>query len=326
LSAFHAKNLDIKSLLFVVHRENIARAAMESYRKVFGDTRRLGMYTGNRKELDADFIFSTVQTISRQTHLRQFCPSHFQYIIVDESHRVGAESYRTFLDHFSPSFLLGMTATPERTDGADIFRFFDHTVAYEIRLQRALEERMLSPFHYYGVSDITLADGQTANPDIFAHLTANERVNHIVEKAAFYGCHDGTVRGLIFCSRIDEAQKLSAELNSRGYRTVALSGSSTELERESAIQRLEAPQTQNTKLDYILTVDIFNEGVDIPSVNQIILLRPTTSAIIFVQQLGRGLRKTADSAKYLTVIDFIGNYQSNYLIPVALYGDRFQEH
>lgn len=322
LSAFHARKRNVRSLLFIVHRENIARAAMESYRKVFGNTRRLGMYTGNCKELDAEFIFSTVQTISRPSHLEQFSPNRFEYIIVDESHRMGSNSYRTFLDHFSPSFLLGMTATPERTDGADIFRFFDYTIAYEIRLQRALEEGMLSPFHYYGVTDIHIDDEHSASPEAFCRLTASERVNRIVEKAEFYGCYNGIVRGLIFCSRIDEARKLSWELNARGYRTVALDGSSTEFDRESAIERLEAPSTLKNKLDYILTVDIFNEGVDIPSVNQIILLRPTTSAIVFVQQLGRGLRKIADPNKYLTVIDFIGNYGNNYLIPIALYGDR----
>jgi superfamily II DNA or RNA helicase len=322
LSAFHALKLGIRRLLFVVHRENIARAAMESYSRVFGSTRRFGLYTGNQRDLEADFVFSTVQTLSRANHLDRFAPDRFEYIIVDESHRAGAESYRTFLDHFTPSFLLGMTATPERTDGVDIFQYFDHNVAYEIRLQRALEEGMLCPFHYYGVTDLTIDKEAVDSPDAFNRLTAPERVNRVVEKAEFFGCYDGIIRGLIFCSRIEEAYKLSDELNVRGYRTLALSGSTTEAEREVAIQRLESPSSAPTKLDYILTVDIFNEGVDIPSVNQIILLRPTTSAIIFVQQLGRGLRKIASQEKYLTVIDFIGNYQSNYLIPIALYGDR----
>jgi superfamily II DNA or RNA helicase/HKD family nuclease len=322
LSAFDAKAFNPKRLLFVVHRENIARAAMDSFERIFGTTRTCGLYTGNTQDVHADFLFSTVQTLSRQQHLDRFRPDDFDYIIVDESHRAGAKSYDRFLNHFSPQFLLGMTATPERTDGEDIFRLFDHQIGYEIRLQRALQEEMLCPFHYFGVDDLTIDDKASKNLADFNKLTAPERVNRIVEKATFYGCDDGIVRGLIFCSRNEESHKLSAELNKRGYATLALDGSSSEDEREAAIMRLEAPASSAEKLDYILTVDIFNEGVDIPQCNQIIMLRPTQSAIIFVQQLGRGLRKLATKEKYLTVIDFIGNYENNYLIPIALYGDR----
>jgi superfamily II DNA or RNA helicase len=252
--------------------------------------------------------------------MRVFDPDYFDYIIVDESHRTGAASYARFLDYFQPNFLLGMTATPERTDGADIFQHFDHNVAYEIRLQQALEEDMLCPFHYFGVTDLSVQGETVEDTADFSRLIAGERVERIIEKASFYGCDDGIVRGLVFCSRVDEAVELSKGFNERGYRTVALSGSNNEYERETAIERLEGDDPTQ-QLDYIFTVDIFNEGVDIPRVNQIIMLRPTQSAIIFVQQLGRGLRKI-DRDKYLTVIDFIGNYQNNYLIPIALYGDR----
>lgn len=322
LSAFDAKKLGVSRLLFVVHRENIAKAALASYRRVFGEQKRMGLYTGTERDIEADFLFSTVQTISREEHLSKFDSNRFEYIVVDESHRAGAASYARFLDHFNASFLLGMTATPERNDGADIFRYFDYKIAYEIRLQRALEEGILCPFHYFGVTDVTINGEMVDDATDFNRLTAKERVDRIVEKAKLYGCDDGVVRGLIFCSKVEEAEQLSMALNGRGLRTVALSGSSSELAREEAIERLEAHVNAPERLDYILTVDIFNEGVDIPQVNQIIMLRPTQSAIVFVQQLGRGLRNLSWRDKFLTVIDFIGNYQNNYLIPVALYGDR----
>jgi hypothetical protein len=213
-----------------------------------------------------------------------------------------------------------MTATPERTDGDDIFKMFDNNIAYEIRLHRALSEEMLSPFHYYGVTDLTINDQEVDELTDFNHLTAKERVERIIETAKIYGCDNGNVRGLIFSSNNEISIKLSNEFNERGFQTVALTGDSSEAERQRAIRLLES-DNYSEKLDYIFTVDIFNEGIDIPSVNQIIMLRPTQSAIIFVQQLGRGLRKI-DAKDYLTVIDFIGNYNNNYLVPIALYGDR----
>ena len=317
LSAFDVKSFKPSKFLFVVHRENIARAALKSYRKIFGQSKTMGFYTGNVKEAESDFIFSTIQTISKEINHQIFKKDHFDYIVIDESHRAGAASYQSILNYFEPKFLLGMTATPERTDGLDIFKLFDYKIAYEIRLHQALEEGILCPFHYYGVTDVTVNGEILKEKSDFKLLTAPERINHIIEKAEFYGCDDGKVRGLVFCSGVDECRELSMAFNSKGYNTIALTGSSTELERAIAIEKLES---EDESLDYIFTVDIFNEGIDIPKVNQVIMLRPTQSAIIFVQQLGRGLRKTEDK-QYLTVIDFIGNYSNNYLVPIALYGD-----
>jgi superfamily II DNA or RNA helicase/HKD family nuclease len=321
LSAFDVRSLDSKRLLFVVHRENIARKAMESFRRMFGTSRSYGLYTGNEVNPDADFIFSTVQTLSRPERMHAFGPDHFDYIIVDETHRAGAASYARFLDHFKPQFLLGMTATPERTDGHDIYKLFDHNIGFEIRLKRALEEDMVCPFHYYGVADITIDGESIGDHTDFNRLLAPERVERIIEKITLYGCDDGVPRGLVFCSGVDEAIALSKAFNTFGYRTLALSGRDSETKREDAIVALESDDPV-VKLDYIFTVDIFNEGVDIPLVNQVVMLRSTQSPIVFVQQLGRGLRNIAGRDKYLTVIDFIGNYQNNYLIPIALYGDR----
>ncbi|MDG2487731.1 MAG: DEAD/DEAH box helicase [Roseibacillus sp.] len=321
LAAFFVKNQGAKRVLFVVHRERIARQAMASFKEVLGQEFSYGLCIGSYNETDKDMLFSTVQTLSRPERLSHFSPHQFDCIIVDESHRAGASSYKRFLDHFRPKFLLGMTATPERTDGLDIFPLFDHNVAFEIRLQRALKEGMLCSFHYYGVSDLSI-DGEIVDDSSdFNRLTAGARVDHIVRMMKRYGCCSDRVRGLIFCSRNDEAKRLSMLLNEKKIRTLSLSGTDDEKQREDAILRLEAEPDDPNGLDYILTVDIFNEGVDIPSVNQVVMLRPTQSAIIFVQQLGRGLRLVEGENKFLTVIDFIGNYERNFLIPAALYGD-----
>src|SRR5690606_15225418 len=215
-------------------------------------------------------------------------------------------------------FLMGMTATPERTDDFNIYELFDYNVAYEIRLQEAMEEDMLCPFHYYGVTDVEYEEGVIDEATAFAKLVTNERVDHILDKILYYGHSGDKVRGLMFCSRKDEALQLSAEFNKRGLRTTALTGDHSQEERLRQVELLE-----NEQLDYILTVDIFNEGIDIPSVNQVVMLRQTQSSIIFIQQLGRGLRKH-NSKEFVTIIDFIGNYKNNYLIPVALSGDRSQ--
>tara|TARA_Y100000588_G_scaffold382013_1_gene468680 strand:- start:283 stop:3219 length:2937 start_codon:yes stop_codon:yes gene_type:complete len=319
LSAFDVKAQKAKRMLFVVHRETIARKSMDTFKRIFGEDKTYGLYSGGQRSADADFLFCTVQTINKDRHLHNFASDEFDYIIIDETHRAGARTYKKVLNYFEPSFLLGMTATPERTDGFDIFSLFDHNVGYEIRLQRAMQEGLLSPFHYFGVTDITVDGDELDDKSDFGLLVAEERVDRIIEVAQQYGCDNGMVKGLIFCSRVEESEELSRLFNLRGFSTLSLSGKNSEDERLEAIERLEKDQGDD-RLDYIFSVDVFNEGVDIPKVNQIIMLRPTQSAIIFVHQLGRGLRNI-EQKEYLTVIDFIGNYQNNYMIPIALYGD-----
>ena len=319
LSAFDVKQTGAQRCLFVVHRRNIAIKAMDEFKKVFGSSKTMGLYSGDQKEKDADFLFATIQTISRDQDLNNFKSDDFDYIIIDETHRAGAPTYQKFMDYFRPDFMLGMTATPERGDNFDIFAAFDHNIAYEIRLNGAMENKLVCPFHYYGVTDITV-NGQTLEEDSdFNLLVDEERVSRIIEKVEFYGTDDGVIRGLIFCSRVAEAAELSALFNLRGYRTKYLSGDHSEEDRQQAIELLQSNDIDE-KLDYIFAVDIFNEGIDIPRINQVVMLRPTDSAIIFVQQLGRGLRLHEDK-EYLTVIDFIGNYKNSYLIPIALFGD-----
>lgn len=317
LSAFDVKNLAANKMLFVIHREQIAKEAMASFKKILPH-KKYGLLTGTSKDFDADFLFTTIQTLSKHEILTSFTQTHFDYIVIDEAHHSGAASYQKILNYFDPVFLLGMTATPERTDTYDIYQHFDYNIAYEIRLQEALEEDMLCPFHYFGITDITVDNEIINDVSHFKLLTASERIDHIVDNMAYYGHSGDRVSGLIFVSRTDEAIALEKALNQKGLRTKALTGKDSQADREKAIKAL--TQQDNT-LDYIITVDIFNEGVDIPQINQIVMLRPTQSAIIFIQQLGRGLRKSKNK-DYVVILDFIGNYKNNFMIPIALSGDQ----
>lgn len=323
LSALDVRAFAPRRMLFVVHREQILDRTITEYLRVLGgQATDYGKLSGTSKQTDSKYLFATVQTLSRPEALASFEPDDFDYIVIDEAHRAGAATHLDVINYFRPTFLLGMTATPERTDSFNVFELFDYNVPYEIRLNHALEEDMLSPFHYYGVSDVTYEDGTTTTDESDLQvLISAERVDHLLRALTVYGQAGVAPRGLIFCGRVAEAEALSLELNKRTLRgrplrTIALSGSDSVEQREAAVQKLEAGH-----LDYILSVDVFNEGVDIPSINQVIMLRQTKSAIVFVQQLGRGLRK-APGKEYLVVIDFIGNYTNNFLIPIALFGDE----
>lgn len=318
-SAFALQDQNPKKALFLVHREQIAKQALQSYRNVFGDTKTLGLLSGNSKDINVDYLFATMQTMSKKEVYSSFAPDTFDTIIIDEAHRIGAKSYQEIMDYFKPKFWLGMSASPERTDDFDVYAAFDHNIAYEIRLQQALEENLLCPFHYFGITDF-LTDGNETDFTDFNYLTSNQRVDYIIKQTNYYGYSGERVKGLMFCSSKKEAAVLSERLNLRGYRTLALSGEDSQEKREDAIDRL-VSDTRSDYLQYILTVDIFNEGVDIPEINQVVLLRPTQSPIVFVQQLGRGLRKSQDK-EYVVILDFIGNYKNNFMIPIALSGDR----
>ena len=311
LSALDVRAVDPRRLLFVVHREQILDRTIQEYQRVLqGSVDDYGKLTGTHKQADRRYVFATVQTLSQEHVLADLPKDGFDYIVIDEAHRSAADTYQRVMQHFEPKFLLGMTATPERTDGFNVFELFDYNVPYEIRLNHALEAEMLCPFHYYGVADITFEDGTTTDDATHLNrLVSSERIDHLIHAVERYGQAGVPPRGLIFCSRKEEARALSEELNRRSLRgrtlrTVALTGDDSIDERERRVTELE-----EGRLDYILTVDVFNEGVDIPSVNQVIMLRQTQSAIVFVQQLGRGLR-LAEGKDYLVVIDFIGNYNN----------------
>lgn len=316
-AAFALREIAPRRALFLVHREQILRKAIESFKNVFGDTKSFGLYSGTSRETDQDYVFATMQTMA--THYQDFAKQEFQVIVVDEAHRVGAESYQKMMAYFNPDLWIGMTASPDRTDKFDVYSAFDHNIAHEIRLQEAMRLNLLCPFHYYGITDI-FVDGEEKEKRDFARLVCDERVDFIIEKAEYFDHSGNRVKGLAFCSSLEESKELSKKFNERGYRTIALSGADSQDAREKAVDRLEMDDWDEG-LDYIFTVDIFNEGIDIPQVNQILMLRPTESPIIFVQQLGRGLRK-AENKEFVMILDFIGNYSNNYMIPIALSGDR----
>ena len=322
-SAFMLREMGTRRALFVVHREQIAKQTLKSYKRVFGSSRSYGLLSGNSRDFDADFLFATMQMISKEEIMSHYDPGDFDVIILDECHHAGAESYQKIMRYFKPKFWLGMTASPD-TNQYDIYSIFDHHIAYEIRLQQALEEDLLCPFHYFGITDLEI-DGKvfddSAGVKNFSNLISDARVDYVIDKANYYGFSGERVKGLIFCSRKDEAKELSRKFNERGLRTEVLTGEDDQARRETVIARLTDDEDVDNQLDYIFTVDIFNEGVDIPEINQVIMLRPTQSPVVFIQQLGRGLRKF-EGKEYVVILDFIGNYMNNFMIPIALSGDR----
>ncbi|OED30028.1 DUF3427 domain-containing protein [Methanosphaera sp. WGK6] len=319
-SAFAVKDAHPKKFLFLVHREQIAKQAIKSYKQIFKDEKeKFGLLSGTSKETDKDYLFSTVQSMSKEETYTHFKPDTFDYIIIDEVHRAGATSYTKLLDYFKPKFCLGMSASPDRTDSFNIYELFDYNVPLDIRLQDALDKDLLCPFHYFGIHDIKVDGKVLEDNSDFRFLVSEDRVNYILKNSEYYGYSGDRLKSLIFCSTKKEAHTLAESFNKKGHPSIALTGDNSQKEREEAIIRL-TDDTIKDNLEYIFTVDIFNEGVDIPEVNQVILLRPTESSIIFIQQLGRGLRKF-NNKEYVVIIDFIGNYKQNYLIPIALSGD-----
>lgn len=320
LGVFAVKKYKPKKFLYLVHREQIAKKALASfYRVIGGDKNDYGLLTGSKHDFNKKYLFGTVQTVSQKQMLGQLDPKEFDYILIDEAHRVAAPTYQKILNHFVPKFLLGMTATPERMDKQNIYEIFDYHLAYEIRLKDALNEQMLAPFHYVGVEDYTVGDQIITETSKLKDLVAEKRVEYVLKQLAYYGYCGEQAKGLIFCSRQEEARELAQLFSQAGHPSCALTNEDSQKRRADVTQQLE-----NGEIEYIFTVDLFNEGIDIPSLNQIVMLRNTQSSIVFIQQLGRGLRKFPGK-DYVTVIDFLGNYKNNYLIPIALNGDKSRD-
>lgn len=340
-SAFAMRELGYKRVLFLVHRGQLARQTKKSYEKVFAKSISMGLVGAGYHEYDKDYVFATVQTLNRDSHLMEYKPDDFECIVLDEAHHTSADTYQKVMNYFKPKLWLGMTATPDKRDdyieGKNVYEIFNYQIAYEIRLQQAMEEDLLCPFHYFGISEVSLLNEKQINARKmtdrdFNMLTGDERVKHIIEKACYYGYSGDKVKGLVFCSRIDESIELANKFNQtinpdngQYFRTIALNGDASEEERQTAFERLAMNEEDAadgvTPLDYIFSVEILNEGVDIVEVNQVIMLRPTESPIVFVQQLGRGLRK-AEGKEFVVILDFIGNYNNNFMIPIALSGDH----
>ena len=313
LSAFDARNFGAKRLLYIVHRESILKDAKESFIKVFGAERTYGFYTGNENSLEADFIFATSNMLGR--HLDSFKKDEFDYIIYDEVHHVVAETGKKIFEYFEPEFILGLTATPERMDNQDIFTLFDQNVPFELRLRDAINNDLVVPFHYYGIRDQLVDYSSKDKMTIAKNIAEQKNIEFIKSQIEKYRKPGEKLKCIAFCTNIQSCKLMAEELYEEGYHTISLTGINDTGVRIKAFKDL---QDDNNLLEIICTVDILNEGVDIPQVNMVLFLRPTESQTVFIQQLGRGLRKYPGK-DYVTVLDFIGNnYDRAVQIAMAL--------
>lgn len=313
LAAFDARNFGAKRLLYIVHRESILKDAKDSFMKVFGAERTYGFYTGNESSQEADFIFATSNMLAR--HLEEFDKNEFDYIIYDEVHHVVADTGKKIFEYFEPEFILGLTATPERMDNKNVFELFDQNVPFELRLRDAINNGLVVPFHYYGIRD-QLVDYSSKDKMVIAKAIAEQNniefIKNQIEKHRKPG---EKLKCIAFCTNIQSCKLMAEELYKEGYHTISLTGVNDTGVRIKAFKDL---QDDNNLLEIICTVDILNEGVDIPQVNMVLFLRPTESQTIFIQQLGRGLRKYPGK-EHVTVLDFIGNnYDRAVQIAMAL--------
>ena len=313
LAAFDARNFGAKRLLYIVHRETILKDARESFIKVFGAERSYGFFTGNEKTMDTDFVFATNTMLAK--HIEEFDPEEFDYIIYDEVHHIVASTGKKIFEHFKPEFMLGLTATPERMDNQDIYGLFDQNVPFELRLRDAINNDLVVPFHYYGIRD-QLVDYNSKDKMVIANQIANQNnIEFIKEQIEKYRKSNEKLKCIAFCTNIQSSKLMAEELFEEGYQTISLTGINDTGVRIKAFRDL---QDDNNPLEIICTVDILNEGVDIPQINMVLFLRPTESQTVFIQQLGRGLRKYPGK-EYVTVLDFIGNnYDRAVQIALAL--------
>lgn len=321
LAAFDSVNYE--KVLFVAHREEIIRQAANSFKNV-RNSDNYGFFTGNEKCTDKPVIFASVASLGKDTYLneRYFKPDYFDYIVIDEFHHAVNEQYRKIVDYFKPQFLLGLTATPERMDGRNIYEICDYNVSYEVSLKEAINKGILVPFHYYGICDII----DYSNINIVNGLYDKKELNEVYIKNTErydmiykYYMKYGSKRALGFCCTREHAEAMAEDFCKRGIPSVAVySNSDGEFseDRKTAINRL-----IKGDIRVIFSVDMFNEGVDIPSVDMVMFLRPTESPVVFIQQLGRGLRRSKGK-EYLNVLDFIGNYQKAGRVRSLLAGDK----
>lgn len=313
LAAFDARNFDAKRVLFVVHRETILKDAKQTFMNVFGAEKTCGLYTGNSKDLDCDYVFASSNMLAR--HLTEFDKNEFDYICYDEVHHIVAECGKKILNYFNPEFLLGLTATPERMDNQDIFELFEQNVPFELRLRDAINNDLVVPFHYYGIRDDLINYGEDDKNKVSKNIAESDNIDFIVKEIEKHRLPNEKLKAVAFCTNIAHCSLMANELAMRGYSTVALTGENNTGERIKVFNDL---QDETNDLEIICTVDILNEGVDIPAINTVLFLRPTESSTIFLQQLGRGLRKYQNK-QYLTVLDFIGNdYSRSVQIALAL--------
>ncbi|MCR4581349.1 MAG: DEAD/DEAH box helicase family protein [Bacilli bacterium] len=313
LAAFDARNFGAKRLLYIVHRESILKDAKESFIKIFGAERTYSFFTGNESNQECDFIFATSNMLAR--HLDSFDKHEFDYIIYDEVHHIVADTGKKIFEYFEPEFILGLTATPERMDNKNVFDLFDQNVPFELRLRDAINNDLVVPFHYYGIRD-QLVDYSSKDKMVIAKAIAEQdNIEFIKSQIEKRRKPNEKLKCIAFCTNIQHCKLMAEELYEEGYHTISLTGINDTGVRIKAFKDL---QDDNNPLEIICTVDILNEGVDIPQVNMVLFLRPTESQTVFIQQLGRGLRKYPGK-DYVTVLDFIGNnYDRSVQIATAL--------
>ena len=323
IAAFDYRNFrkkhpgEASRLLFVAHREEILTQSKDTFQGVLRDLNFGELFVGNYVPEKLDHLFISVQTMNSQKLYEKLAQDYYDYIIVDEFHHASAPTYQKFLNYFKPKILLGLTATPERMDGASILDYFDDRIAAEIRLPEAIDRKLLSPFQYFGVTDtVDLTDlrwtrggyekSQLTNLYSLNREIAVRRANHVIASLDRYVTDMETVKGLGFCVSKEHAHFMAEQFNLAGIPAISLVGESKDEERNTAKKRL-----VDGEISFIFVVDIYNEGVDIPEVNTVLFLRPTESLTIFLQQLGRGLR-IAPGKDCLTVLDFIGQANKRY--------------
>ena len=308
LAAFDSKTYE--KVLFVAHREEILKQAAESFRNV-RSSEDYGFFTGDEKCTDKSVIFASVATLGKTEYLNEkyFAPDYFNYVVIDEFHHAVNNQYRKIIEYFKQQFLLGLTATPERMDGKNIYEICDYNVPYEISLKDGINKGMLVPFHYYGIYDETdytklhVVRGKYVEEELNKTYIGNVYRHDLIYK---YYCKYGSKQALGFCCSRKHAEEMAKEFSRRGIPSAAVYSNADgkfSMDRTEAIEKLES-----RKIKVIFSVDMFNEGVDIPSVDMVMFLRPTESPVVFLQQLGRGLRRSKGK-EYLNVLDFIGNYE-----------------
>ena len=325
LAAFDSKSYE--RVLFVAHREEILKQAAVSFRNV-RNSEDYGFFTGEEKSTDKSVIFASVATLGRSEYLSEkyFAPDYFQYLVIDEFHHAVNEQYQRIVKYFKPHFLLGLTATPERMDGRNIYELCDYNVPYEISLKDAINKGMLVPFHYYGIYDDTdysglhLIRGRYDEKELNETYIGNVHRHDLIYK---YYCKYGSKKALGFCCSRAHAEEMAKEFCERGIPSVAVYSNANGIyseERGKAIEKLKSGEIR-----VIFSVDMFNEGVDITSVDMVMFLRPTESPIVFLQQLGRGLRRSKGK-EYLNVLDFIGNYEKAGRVRFLLTGRTLEKN
>ena len=314
LAAFDALNFNPQRLLYVVHEGSILRKSLETFQEVFNGLKYCGMYSGEAKELDADFIFTT--NVSMCKSLELFGKKEFDYIIIDECHHAVADTYKRIIEYFEPEFLLGLTATENRMDNKDVVELFGNNIPYELRLRDAIINDLIVPFHYFGIRDELVNYGLSDSEErrMISQISTPENCQFIHQQIEKHRVEGQKLKALAFCRNIQHARMMADNLGDY-YHTAYLTGKNKTGERIRAYNDLQSDQKD---LEILFAVDILNEGVDIPGVNMVLFLRPTESSTIFIQQLGRGLRKYANKP-YVTILDFIGNsYKRSVHIALAL--------